>query len=739
MALWSAEIKELEKLYESFKGQLPDLEKELERLIKADDENMILLYSRRCLEVIITDLCECELKRPRKTEPLQGIIDKLLKEEKVPSHIIASMHGLNELSTFGAHPKDFDPKQVRTTLINLETIIEWYLKRSKSGSTVAIKPGKEISQKTTGSEDVKKKIRITNKRLAAAISGFIILIAIVAGILFLTGIISGNRQNKNLVKSIAVLPFEVWNSDEEFQYLGNAIANEINTQLCIVKKFHVISWTSSSRYKGPEKPPIPRIGKELGANLIIEGSIERQSDDISIQVQVINAQKDDHFWAQEFRDKWVNIIGLRADIAKKVADVLNTSLTPEEKQRIEKIPTTNITAYDFYQRGREELTNYSFNNVNREALKNAKKYFGKALEYDSTYALAYAGMALTIEYQNVFLPNDQNYINPLLDSIVLLTDRALLYDSQIAEAYFARALYFWQTGKSERSLQEFDKALKFNPNFWEAYFWEALAYSNNYKILDYVKVIEYLSKAVSLNPGKERPDLIRQLGSAYSNAGFHDKAVYFYQEAFKLDYDSISFFNSLALEEFNLQNFEKQEEYIRRALVLDPDNVNIKKELGEALMHQGKYKESLKYFEDYFEWVNKTGSILEQLHHRIGFVYWQNGDTMKANHYFKVQENNCKKSIEMNLAYASTGLGAFYDLAGIYAFMGEKGKAYQNLNKLKQFKAFPLWWLTLIKKDQLFDGIRTEPEFQEIVSHLESKYQAEHERVKKWLEEQGML
>ena len=96
MAIWTSEIKELERLYESLKGQVPDLEKELERLIRADDENMILLYSRRCLEVIVTDLCEFELKRPRKTEPLQGIIDKLNKEEKVPSHIITSMDGLNK-------------------------------------------------------------------------------------------------------------------------------------------------------------------------------------------------------------------------------------------------------------------------------------------------------------------------------------------------------------------------------------------------------------------------------------------------------------------------------------------------------------------------------------------------------------------------------------------------------------------------------------------------------------------
>ena len=132
MSVWSAEIKEIERLYESLKGQFPDLEKELERLIKTDDENIVLVYSRRCLEVIVTDLCETELKRPRKTEPLKGIIDKLGHEEKVPSHIIASMDGLNSLSTFGAHPKDFDPEQVKPVLSNLAVIIRWYQKYKDS-------------------------------------------------------------------------------------------------------------------------------------------------------------------------------------------------------------------------------------------------------------------------------------------------------------------------------------------------------------------------------------------------------------------------------------------------------------------------------------------------------------------------------------------------------------------------------------------------------------------------------
>src|SRR4030066_1380602 len=128
MAIWSVEIKELERLLEFFKGQIHELEKELDQLIKSDDPNVLMLYSRRCLEVIITDLCEYELKRPRKTEPLKGIIDKLHKEEKVPSNIITSMDHLNSLSAYGAHPKDFEPEQVRPVLINLAIILNWYLK-----------------------------------------------------------------------------------------------------------------------------------------------------------------------------------------------------------------------------------------------------------------------------------------------------------------------------------------------------------------------------------------------------------------------------------------------------------------------------------------------------------------------------------------------------------------------------------------------------------------------------------
>ena len=108
MNIWSSEIKELNQIYQSVKETIPQLGRELGKLVTANDENMLLVYSRRCLEVIITDLCELELKRDRGSEPLQRIIDKLNKEKVVPHNIIVSMQSVNSMSTFGAHPKEFE-------------------------------------------------------------------------------------------------------------------------------------------------------------------------------------------------------------------------------------------------------------------------------------------------------------------------------------------------------------------------------------------------------------------------------------------------------------------------------------------------------------------------------------------------------------------------------------------------------------------------------------------------------
>ena len=181
MAIWTAEIKELERLYASFKGQFPELGKELEQLIRTDDANVAMLYSRRCLEVILTDLCECQLRRPRGTEPLKGIIDKLNKDGKVPSHIITSMHGLNDLSTYGTHPKDFDPEQVKPVLINLDIVLKWYLKYK--GFQLVVRPDQEVQ--TIGIKPEKEKRSPLTKKSLNLRPLILVSIIIMIALLFL--------------------------------------------------------------------------------------------------------------------------------------------------------------------------------------------------------------------------------------------------------------------------------------------------------------------------------------------------------------------------------------------------------------------------------------------------------------------------------------------------------------------------------------------------------------------------
>ncbi len=454
MAIWSSEINELEKLYESFKGQLPELGKELERLIKTDDENIILVYARRCLEVIITDLCECELKRPRKTEPLQGIIDKLLKEEKVPSNIIASMHGLNELSTFGAHPKDFDPKQIRTTLINLETIIEWYLKHRKSGSVITVRPDEEIGQETKSTTKIRKSTIIPKKWLFGMISAIIAVFVTVFVVLYFSKIIGDGKHTKELDKSIAVIPFYNLSGDLAQDFMCQGLTNEIISHLFKIKSFDkVVSFSTSLTYLGNKKKP-PEIADELKVNYILEGSYKKAGDQIKVTAQLIEAKKDRHIWLHEYDGSYKDLIAIQADIALQIASSLNTFLTNSERQIIQKIPTANLKAYEIAQQalnlwktrryksfdqlidlGKKAIELdpdfadvYAFlglmnilkgsavyGNIDMQSIAwDAASYFEKALELDPDNSQGHFGMALLNEFIRWdYIKADKEYLNAI--------------------------------------------------------------------------------------------------------------------------------------------------------------------------------------------------------------------------------------------------------------------------------------------------------------------------------------
>ena len=211
------------------------------------------------------------------------------------------MHGLNELSTFGAHPKDFDPEQVKPVLINLDIIIKWYLKYKDVGIDIKAKLVKEIRQEIKSTGDVKKSIMVPKKRLIGILSGLIVLIVIVIAVLLFTDIIGNGKQIKELEKSIAVLPFINETPVDSNKYFINGLMEEVLNNLQKIKDFRVLSRTSTEQYRGSNKPPISKIAKQLDVNYIVEGSGQKYGNKFVLRVQLIAVKNEKHLWGESFQ------------------------------------------------------------------------------------------------------------------------------------------------------------------------------------------------------------------------------------------------------------------------------------------------------------------------------------------------------------------------------------------------------------------------------------------------------
>jgi len=487
MAIWTSEIKELERLYETLKGQLHNLEKELERLIKADDENMVLLYSRRCLEVIITDLCECELKRPRKTEPLKGIIDKLHKEEKVPSHIITSMHGLNELSTYGAHPKDFDPAQVKPALNNLDIIIKWYLKY--------------------------KEFNIIDKLLVEEIE-------------------FTSKQAPE--KSIIVLPFENMSSDPEQEYFSDGLTEEIITDLSHIHDLLVISRSSAMTFKGT-KSTIKEITDKVNVRYVLEGSVRKAGNNLRITAQLIDAITDTHIWAEKYSGTLNDIFDIQEKVSSSIADELKIKLSSNEEKKIHERPIDNVFAYDCYKRAYPEMMSMSL-----ERLENGLNLLKKGLDIAGENAVIYAGMAFGyFQYVNLGVDHEKN-----IEKAEEFVHKALDFDQDLAAAHFVIGLITVAKGDMVKAIVHLAQAHAGKSEDPEIMVWLALGYSC---VGQFEAGRSLINRCVKVDPINPLNDAVS--GWNYFFGGKFDMALNPLLTAYNLTPDSVmhQFWKSLIL------------------------------------------------------------------------------------------------------------------------------------------------------------------------------------------------
>jgi tetratricopeptide (TPR) repeat protein len=401
------------------------------------------------------------------------------------------------------------------------------------------------------------------------------------------------------------------------------------------------------------------------------------------------------------------------------------------KELIKKVPTANLAAYDLYLKANGYQKDYQ-KTRNLSSYQNAVIFYKAALEIDSAFAKAYAGLA-SVYWSRYY--NETYFKQNFMDSCLVLVNKALSIDYQLDEAYYLKGQYYQMAnGHIEVALDNYDKALRINPNYSDAYL--AKGFILTYIKHDYVKGIENDNKALNLIRGDERPYLLRVANRGYLDVGFIEKAKHYDQEAFALDSNKAQNFYNLAWLEFNNENFEAALKLEKKGEELDSTYIN--EDLTVYNVCPSHNEEAYVIAKKEIENYKKSGELSLLQSYRIGYAFWQVGKKKEAEYYFNQQIKYDEESIKLGRDIEQWK-AAYYDIAATYAFLGDKVKAYKYLDEFNTMNFYPLWWIILAKHDLLFASIRNEERFQKILQNMEAKYLAEHERVRKWLEVQGML
>jgi TolB-like protein/Tfp pilus assembly protein PilF len=292
-------------------------------------------------------------------------------------------------------------------------------------------------------------------------------------------------------QSIAVLPFDNRSRNVDDEYFTEGIHDDLLTNLARISSLKVISRTSVTQYKNTEKT-IPVIAKELGVANIMEGAVQRSGNTVRINVQLIDANTDEHLWAEIFDRELTaeNLFAIQSEISGKIADALEATLSPEEEQRINEFPTQNLEAYNAYLRGRQLLPQR-----NSKDLGLAMESFERAVELDPDFALAWVGIA-----ESASLLESHGTLNPDEEIRIMeaAINRALEINPNLGEAYTSQGSLLDELNQTEQAETAYKRAIELSPNYATTYHWYSILISNTNDRLQ--EALDLINKAVELDP-----------------------------------------------------------------------------------------------------------------------------------------------------------------------------------------------------------------------------------------------
>lgn len=288
-------------------------------------------------------------------------------------------------------------------------------------------------------------------------------------------------------KVIAVLPFENISQDNDSDYFGDGLTEELIVNLSKIKDMKVVSRTTTMQYKGTRKD-IKTIGKELSARYIMEGSVRKFQDNLRISAQLIDVLSDTQLWAETFKGKLADVFDIQEQVSKQIVDALMLRLTPTEKVVLTKRATVNPEAFDFNLRARDFLYRR-----NKNKLKIAIQLFEKAIELDPRYANAYAGLGEAYATLYQLFEKQETWLEKSIEASL----KALMYDSSLAQAYAALSLCYFNKNSLDEALEASQKAIELDPADYVAYWILGRIYHTTDR---YSEAVDCYKKVIELNP-----------------------------------------------------------------------------------------------------------------------------------------------------------------------------------------------------------------------------------------------
>ena len=446
-------------------------------------------------------------------------------------------------------------------------------------------------------------------------------------------------------KSIAVLPFVNMSADKNDEYLSDGVSEELITALSKIAGLQVKARTSSFAFKGKNED-IQKIGELLHVSHLLEGSVARAGNKLRITAQLIQASDGNHLWSDTYDREMQDIFAVRSEVAQQVAETLKIRLLGEDKKRLDTKPTENIEAYNLYRQGR-----YYADKFSQDGFKKALGFYQQAIEKDSRFALAYAGMADTyVLAADLYIPPREAFSKAKEAAL-----KAIELDETLAEAHaslgFVHFHYDWDWAAAEK---EFKRALTLNPQSVRAHtlYTEYLAGMGRFN-----EAYDQGRRALELDP---LSILARwSLGWASLHAGRSDDAI---------------------------QQFSKAAE-------LDPNNASVRLYLGRAYMFKGMQKRAIEEMETAQRLDPDEPIVLPFL----GYGYAVTGRRAEALKVLQSLDEMEKRR------YVSRIYRAY-----IYAGLGDKDKAFEWLEKAYQERSDSLAWF---REDPESKSLQADPRF----------------------------